>query len=84
MGSGAIWPSASSEGGIRIARGGDLVGDPEYAFATAGWYWGTKNLNEPADDSNIREITRTINSGSNGAAKRKENYDRAREILDGQ
>jgi predicted chitinase len=60
----------------------ELAADPKYAFATAGWYWDAKNLNDQAGDSGIDAITRSINGGSNGASERKENYDRAHEILD--
>ncbi|MEU6191083.1 glycoside hydrolase family 19 protein [Nocardia sp. NPDC047038] len=70
------------------ALGVDLVGDhklaadPKYAFATAGWFWDAKNLNDRADESDVGAITRSINGGSNGAQERKENYDRARKVLD--
>jgi predicted chitinase len=60
----------------------ELAADPRYAFATAGWYWDAKNLNDQADDSGIDAITRSINGGYNAAAERKENYDRARRVLD--
>ncbi|MGY4098953.1 glycoside hydrolase family 19 protein [Nocardia sp. R16R-3T] len=60
----------------------DKAKDPEYAFATAGWYWDSKDLNADADKSDIDAITYAINGGSNGSAERRENYDRARKVLD--
>lgn len=60
----------------------DLAKDPKYAFATAGWYWDSKDLNDDADKSNIDAITHTINGGSNGSAERNENYRRASKVLD--
>ncbi|MEV5833376.1 glycoside hydrolase family 19 protein [Nocardia sp. NPDC052112] len=56
--------------------------DPKYAFATAGWYWDSKDLNDDADRSDIDAITHTINGGNNGGAERRENYDRAHKVLD--
>ncbi|WP_433715295.1 glycoside hydrolase family 19 protein [Nocardia sp. CA-084685] len=60
----------------------DLAKDPKYAFATAGWYWDDKDLNDDADKSDIGAITQTINGGSNGSAERNQNYSRARKVLD--
>ncbi|MEU0502303.1 glycoside hydrolase family 19 protein [Nocardia sp. NPDC005998] len=60
----------------------DLAKDPKYAFATAGWYWDSKDLNDDADKSDIDAITHTINGGSNGSAERNENYRRASKVLD--
>ncbi|BDT91876.1 glycoside hydrolase family 19 protein [Nocardia sputorum] len=59
-----------------------LAADPKYAFATAGWFWDAKNLNEQADESDFDAITRTINGGSNGSSERNETYNRARKVLD--
>ncbi|MEV6333782.1 glycoside hydrolase family 19 protein [Nocardia vinacea] len=60
----------------------DRAKDPKYAFATAGWYWDSKDLNDDADKSDIDAITHAINGGSNGSAERNENYSRARKVLD--
>ncbi|MEU2091574.1 hypothetical protein [Nocardia beijingensis] len=60
----------------------DLAADPKYAFATAGWFWDAENLNDQADESDIGAIGRSINGGTNGAAERREYYDRARKVLD--
>lgn len=62
----------------------DRAEDPRYAFATAGWYWDSKDLNDDADKSDIDAITHSINGGSNGSAERTENYSRARKVLDAQ
>ncbi|WP_433755336.1 glycoside hydrolase family 19 protein [Nocardia sp. CA-135398] len=62
----------------------DLAEDPKYAFATAGWYWNSRDLNDDADKSDIDAITQTINGGSNGSAERNQNYSRARKVLDGE
>ncbi|WP_218003903.1 glycoside hydrolase family 19 protein [Nocardia pneumoniae] len=60
----------------------ELAADPKYAFATAAWYWDSRNLNDLADESDIGAITRAVNGGDNGSSERNENYRRARKVLD--
>jgi len=60
----------------------DLAKDPKYAFATAGWFWDSKNLNHDADKSDIDAVSQTINGGSNARQQRAENYENASDILD--
>ncbi|MEU7766679.1 glycoside hydrolase family 19 protein [Nocardia sp. NPDC049190] len=59
----------------------ELAADPKYAFATAGWYWHSRNLNDQADEANFSEITRSVNGGYNGASERNETYAHARKVL---
>ncbi|MEU2038505.1 glycoside hydrolase family 19 protein [Nocardia niwae] len=73
---------AGEDLGVDLVGNPGLAADPKYAFATAGWFWDTENLNEQADESDFDAITRTINGGSNGSAERNENYERARKVLD--
>lgn len=73
---------ASEALGVDLVGDSELAADPKYAFATAGWFWDAENLNEPADESDLGAITRSINGGTNGASERRENYDRARKVLD--
>ncbi|MEU1984230.1 glycoside hydrolase family 19 protein [Nocardia sp. NPDC019395] len=60
----------------------DLAKKPEHAFDIAQWYWNENNLNDPADDSEFKKITKAINGGYTGEADREQLYDRARKTLD--
>ncbi|MGW5142325.1 glycoside hydrolase family 19 protein [Nocardia beijingensis] len=73
---------ASEALGVDFVGDRELAADPKYAFATAGWFWDAQNLNDQADESDIGAIGRSINGGTNGAAERREYYDRARKVLD--
>lgn len=73
---------ASEALGVDFVGDRELAADPKYAFATAGWFWDAENLNDQADESDIGAIGRSINGGTNGAAERREYYDRARKVLD--
>jgi putative chitinase len=65
----------------------DLEGKPETAAEPAigcriaGWFWKTHGLNELADKGEFRQITRRINGGYNGEARREEFYKRAKDVL---
>jgi putative chitinase len=60
-----------------LVRNPALVETPEYAFASAGWYWNKRGLNEPAQDGNFKLVTRRINGGTNGWNDRSAYYLRA-------
>jgi predicted chitinase len=65
----------------------DLEGKPELAAEPAngcrisGWFWKTHGLNELADKDEFRQITRRINGGYNGEARREEFFKRAKDAL---
>ncbi|MFW6219700.1 MAG: glycoside hydrolase family 19 protein [bacterium] len=48
---------------------------------SAIWYWNTNNLNNFADNYDIRGQTRVINGGFNGIKHRLEIYNKVKEIL---
>jgi len=54
---------------------------PEYAVASAFWFWNSRGLNALADADNIEKITRRINGGLNGFDDRKKKYELARSIF---
>lgn len=69
-------------------------GDPNYlleypevvallpdAARAAGWFWGSRNLNDLADVGDFRQVTRRINGGLNGWEDRLRLYQRASEIF---
>jgi putative chitinase len=53
------------------------------ALQGALWYWDANNLNQLADDRDIRETTRVINGGYHGLDDRTNRYLRAQKILAG-
>jgi len=57
------------------------VADPEIGCQVAGWFWDTHRLNELADAGDFKQITRRINGGYNGLAKREAFYAKACEVL---
>lgn len=69
------------------AIGVDFISNPEllegavYATDSAGWFWKTKGLNEIADRSDFKLITKRINGGYNGLPERLEFYERAKKVL---
>ncbi|WP_395840544.1 glycoside hydrolase family 19 protein [Cystobacter fuscus] len=65
----------------------DLENNPKRAaavdvgFRTAAWFWTSRKLNRYADQGNFRELTRRINGGYNGLARRLAYYRRALKVL---
>lgn len=64
-----------------VASPDQLAENPDLAVATAGWYWDSRNLNEYADQDDIKQITRRINGGYNGLEDREEYLARAKNVL---
>lgn len=68
-------------GDTRLLINPDLLEVPEYAVASACWFWGAyKQLNDEADRGEFEIITRRINGGLNGYAERVKLYNKAKEI----
>lgn len=59
----------------------ELAADPQISVKIACHYWMTHRINAPADADNIELVTRLINGGQNGLAKRKACLARAKELL---
>ena len=49
--------------GVDLWANPDLVGTPEYAALTAGWFWDTHNCNTLASQQNYEALTKKINGG---------------------
>ena len=56
--------------GIDLISNPELLEQPENAARSAGWFWATHNLNESADNNDLRTNTRIINGGYNGLIDR--------------
>lgn len=65
----------------RLIHFPELLEDPRHACRSAAWFWQSHGLNELADTSNFRRITRIINGGYNHYDQRLELYNNAREVL---
>ena len=52
--------------GLDLVNHPELLEQPEYAVASAVWFWRVNNLNDLADKHNYAAITRRINGGMNG------------------
>lgn len=65
----------------RLATTPEMLTRPEYAAASAVWYWNDKALNHYADADDIEKITRKINGGANGIVERMELLRTAKRIL---
>jgi len=59
-----------------------LAKDAETAVAAACWYWKINKLNSPADQDDIKLVTRKINGGYHGLEERTAFLNRAKEVLD--
>lgn len=59
----------------------DLLIKPEFAMASAGWYWEVNNLNKVADSGDFVRLTRLINGGNHGLNRRIELFERASRVL---
>lgn len=70
-----------------LALGIDLIKDPrkitlpEYATASACWFWNSRRLSLLADRDWFKTITKKINGGYNGLSDRRQYWDRNRAIL---
>lgn len=65
----------------RLLDDPDLLLTPEFAMASAGWYWEVNNLNRVADSGDFALLTRRINGGTHGLNRRIELFERASRVL---
>lgn len=68
-------------GDQRLLAQPQLLEQPRWACASAGWFWHSRGLNALADQGEFNRITRLINGGLNGLAERLQLWARAREVL---
>ncbi len=58
-----------------------LLEEPQYAVASACWFWASRGLNSLADQGKFISITKRINGGTNGLPERIMYHDRAKKAL---
>ena len=67
--------------GVDLLGNPDLLGTPEYAALSAGWFWNKKDLNSLADSEDIETMTKRINGGLIGLDDRKAKIAKAKQVL---
>lgn len=67
--------------GVDLIAHPEKIQTPQYATASAVWYWNSRELSLLADHDWFRLITRKINGGYNGLADRVAYWNRNRTIL---
>lgn len=68
-------------GDDRLLREPVLLEQPQWAVASAAWFWQSNGLNELADKDQFTTITRRINGGLNGLEDRLRLWARAKAVL---
>ena len=68
-------------GDERLLASPQLLEQPQWAAASAAWFWAQNGLNELADRDQFNSITRRINGGLNGLQDRLQLWARARAVL---
>ena len=64
-----------------VLKNPEIVSTPEYAVLTACWFFATNGCLALADKDDIKAVTKRVNGGLNGFDKRKEFYERAKEVF---
>ena len=72
---------ASKALGVDFVANPDLVSTPQYAALTAGWFWDTHKLNDPANSLDYAKVTKIINGGLIGLDDRIKHVQQALTIL---
>ncbi|MEP2935165.1 MAG: glycoside hydrolase family 19 protein [Gilvibacter sp.] len=57
------------------------VATPQYALASACWFWKSRNINKYADQDDVVMVTKMINGGTNGLASREQYLEEYKKLL---
>lgn len=71
-----------ADNGIDCVKNPDMLLQPEWAIASAGWFWKKRNLNAYADANDIVMVTKRINGGVNGLNDRQQYLDSFKRIYE--
>ncbi|GAB5399467.1 MAG: glycoside hydrolase family 19 protein [Aureisphaera sp.] len=58
----------------------DLIASPQWALASACWFWKKNNINRYADTDDIHMVTKKINGGYNGLQSRQHFLDEFKKL----
>ena len=67
--------------GLDLIAKPELLIEPQYAVASACWFWKENELNKYADEDKVETITKKINGGTNGLSDRESILKEARKCL---
>lgn len=67
--------------GLDLVNNPELLEQPKYAVASAGWYWNMRNINAACDADDIVRITKLVNGGTNHLTERTAYYKKAKSVL---
>lgn len=76
-----MYVAAGAGIGAPLSQEPELLLDPEYGCAAAGWFWSVKGCNELADTGQFVAITKKINGGTNGLDDRRARWAKAKDVL---
>lgn len=77
----ANYEKASLALNVDLINHPELLGEPELACRSAGWFWKKNGCNELADAGDFEKLTRRINGGVNGLKDRQHLWAAAKEIF---
>jgi putative chitinase len=67
--------------GVDLHENPEYLETPEGAARSAAWFWDSRDLNDLADEKDIKAITKKINGGYIGLEEREKNYEHALSVL---
>ena len=76
-----LYGNCGSGIGVDLLSNPGLLGTPEYAALSAGWFWNKKGLNALADAQDYETMTKRINGGTLGLDDRKAKIAKALSVL---
>lgn len=77
----ANYQSFSNSAGIDAVANPEQVATPEYAMASACWYWQSRKINQYADADDLYMVTKRVNGGTNGIESRQHYLDEFKRLL---
>lgn len=67
--------------GINTINNPKSLSEPQWALASACWFWTQRNLNRYADQNDLVMITKRINGGTNGLSSRQHFLEEYKRLL---
>lgn len=67
--------------GMTLDQVVDYVQTKDGAVESAAWFWAKRNINTPADQGNIDQVSKLVNGGTIGLEERRAKYNSSLQIL---
>lgn len=71
----------AEDNGITVEEAAEFLTTPAGAIESAGWFWYKNDLNDLADNDDIRAVTKRINGGHHGLPERTKYTNYFKEVL---